>query len=106
MNEKWLKRALGAARIRDRSNAIIDQFIPSVATVAEINYPTLAARLMIELGVVVGACHDSETLMQLASDMINCLNDSNTESKNQKFSDIMDEKDKILLDMECPSIFH
>lgn len=93
-------------RLENAVDAIIDQFIPSVATVAEINYPTLAARLMIELGVVVGACHDSETLMQLASDMVNCLNDSNTESQNQKFSDIMDEKDKILLDMECPSIFH
>jgi hypothetical protein len=93
-------------RLENAVDAIIDQFIPSVATVAEINYPALAARLMLELGVVVGACHDSKTLMQLASDMVNCLNDGNTESQNQKLCDSMDEKDKILLDMECPSIFH
>lgn len=93
-------------RLENAVDAIIDQFIPSVATVAEINYPALAARLMVELGVVVGAYHDSQTLMQLASDIVNCLNDGNTESQNQKLSDNMDEKDKFLLDMECPSIFH
>jgi hypothetical protein len=93
-------------RMESAIDAIVDQFIPSVASVAELEFPELAARLMLELAVVVGASHDTRSVMQLASAAVNCLNDGHNDASDAAGTELVDEQDQLLLDMECSTVFH
>jgi hypothetical protein len=44
--------------------------------------------------------------MQLASAAVNCLNDGHNDASDAAGTELVDEQDQLLLDMECSTVFH